>query len=150
LCYCFYSLFFAILSYPLGKLSDQKGPEKIFIFGLFVFALVYGIFAAASDWTILLVGLFLYGIFSAATDGVGKALVVGLAPKEQKATAIGLFVGCSGIATLAASVLCGYLWEDFGSAWTFGLSAGLALVCAISLFIFANHREANSAVNPVK
>ncbi len=135
LSFCFYNLVYAILSYPVGIWADRKGTKSIFMYGLFIFAIVYGIFASAHHWWILLPGLFLYGIFSAATDGVGKAMVIGMAPKNQKATAIGLFVGGSGFAMLVASVSTGWIWENFGSQWALGISSGIALIAAVLFYL---------------
>jgi len=144
LCYCFYNLVYALLSYPAGKLSDSWSREKVFGIGLLIFAGLYGIFAVTHSWTGILIGLFFYGIFSAATDGVGKALIVSVAPKEQKATAIGLFVGFSGLSSLTASVLCGWIWDRWGSFWAFGLSSGLALAAALVFFILLAKKGSGS------
>lgn len=135
LCYCFYNFFYALVSFPLGAWADRFSPKKIFTAGLFIFAVVYFIFAYAGSWPWLLVALFLYGLFSAATDGVGKAMIVELSPKNQKATAIGLFVGLSGVAALAASVLCGLLWETYGSVACFVFSAVLAVISGLLMLL---------------
>lgn len=135
LCYCFYNFFYAMVSFPLGAWADRYSPKLIFTMGLVTFAVVYSIFAYAGSWPWLLLALMLYGVFSAATDGVGKAMIVELSPKNQKATAIGMFVGLSGVAALAASVLCGWLWQTYGAQVCFAFSAVLALACAI-LMVF--------------
>jgi MFS family permease len=135
LSYCFFNLIYALCSYPLGAWADKKGAPKIFLAGLLIFALVYGIFAGASSWAHFMTGLFLYGLFNAATDGIGKAIVVQLAPRNQKATAIGLFVGLTGFSTLIASFVGGWIWDNFGSSWSFGLSAVLALMAAVIFYL---------------
>lgn len=135
LSYCFFSLIYALLSYPLGAWADQIGAPRIFVSGLMIFALVYITFGFASNWWHFLIGFFLYGIYNAATDGVGKALVVKLAPKDQKATAIGIFVGFTGFSSLLASVVTGWLWQNHGPQVSFALSASLAIMSAIVFMI---------------
>ncbi len=135
LSYCFFNLIYAALSFPLGAWADRRGTRQVFKAGLFLFVAVYGIFAVATEWWQVILGLALYGIFQAATDGVGKAMILQMAPPEQKATAIGLFVGITGFCSLIASVMFGLIWEQFGSSWSFGVSAGLALLAALILLL---------------
>lgn len=58
--YIFYNLIFALLAYPVGILADKLGLKKIFIAGLFIFALVYVGFAFNNN---LAVFLFLFSVW---------------------------------------------------------------------------------------
>ncbi|MEJ7671275.1 MAG: hypothetical protein WKF59_00755 [Chitinophagaceae bacterium] len=56
--YIFYNLIFALLAYPIGILADKLGLKKIFLAGLFVFAVVYAGFAVNSNLIIFFVLFF--------------------------------------------------------------------------------------------
>ena len=131
LMYCFYNLVYAVFSPYLGQLSDRIGRKKILICGLFVFALVYIGFSIATApfhyW--ILFGI--YGSYMAATDGVGKAFAVDLVPESYKATGIGMLATVTGISTLIASSVAGFLWDELGAGSTFyygAAGAGVAIV----------------------
>ena len=133
LLYCFYNLIYALASPYLGGLSDRIGRKRVLLWGLVVFAAVYGgfIFAtkAAEFW--LLFGI--YGLYMAATDGVGKAFAIDLVGEDKKATAIGYLGTVTGLSTLVASSVAGVLWDHFGPGATFAYGAIGALLAWVTL-----------------
>jgi MFS family permease len=131
--YVFYNLVYALSSYPMGVLADKLGTKKVMITGFFFFALTYAGFAfAAGSWMVFAL-FFLYGLYAAATEGVAKAWITNLAQEHETATAIGFFTSCQSICTLLASILAGLIWDGFGAAVTFAVSAAAALVVAVYL-----------------
>ncbi len=131
--YCFYNLIYALLSPFLGGLSDRIPRKWIMSGGLFIFAITYfGFSFVHGFWSFfLLFGI--YGIYMAATDGVGKALAVDLLPKDMKATGLGLLGSFTGIASFAASIIAGGIWDYFGAANSFYYSAAGAILAAIMM-----------------
>ncbi len=57
----------------------------------------------------------LYGVYMALTDGVGKALIADHAPQESRGLAMGIFYATTGLTTLLASLLAGWIWDRWGS-----------------------------------
>ena len=82
----------------------------------------------------------LYGIFTAMTAGVERALIAEIAPARLKGTMLGLHSTIAGIALLPASVICGFLWESFGSTVPFIIGASMSAVAAILLILFFTHQ----------
>ncbi len=134
--YIFYNLVYAIAAYPIGILADKLGLKKIFILGLFIFALVYTGFAFNNNMVIFILLFALYGIYQAATDGVSKAWISNIVDKRETATAIGTYTGFQSIATLIASSLCGLLWYNFGAMFTFLTTAAITVMVIIYLSFF--------------
>ena len=132
-----FNLVYAVLSGPLGALSDRIGRRKLIISGWLAYGLVYLGFAAShTGWHIwLLFGL--YGIYYAATEGVAKALVADLVPPERRGTAYGLYNAAIGLTVLPASLIAGLLWQGVGSWSGWGASApfyfgaGMALLAGL-------------------
>ncbi len=131
--YIFYNIVYALLAYPIGILADKLGLKKIFIFGLFIFALVYTGFALNNNLIIFILLFFLYGVYAAATDGISKAWISNIVDKKETATAIGTYTGFQSICALIASSFCGLLWYNFGSLVTFLTTAGVTLIVIIYL-----------------
>ncbi|MFN8473686.1 MAG: MFS transporter [Anaerolineae bacterium] len=128
LMYFGYNVVYALLATPLGALSDRRGRLPVLAAGYISFAVVYAGWAAATQswqaWTLFLV----YGIYAAATEGVGKALVVDLAPRAERGSALGWYNGLTGFAALPANLIGGWLWSVYGpgATFTFGAWAGFA------------------------
>lgn len=76
-----------------------------------IYAAVYLGFAATKTATAPWVLLGVYGLYQALAEDVSKALVAEVAPKEQRAGAIGLFYTLTGMGQLGASVAAGALWK---------------------------------------
>jgi MFS family permease len=134
--YIFYNLIFALLAYPVGILADKLGLKKIFIFGLFIFALVYVGFAFNNNLAVFLFLFFLYGLYAAATEGISKAWISNMVDKSETATAIGTYSGFQSICAFIASSLCGLLWYNFGAMFTFLITATVTVFVIIYLAFF--------------
>ena len=135
LAYVGYNLVYTALSFPAGVVSDRMPRAWLLVIGYLIFAAVYAGFAAAgSSWTVW--PLFaVYGAYIALTDGVSKALISDLAPKELRSSAMGLFQGIGGLAALSASITAGVLWDQVSDSAPFALGAVCALVAAAGLTV---------------
>jgi len=126
LAYIFYNLVFALGSYPLGVLGDRFSFKKVFVSGLFVFAIVYAGFAFTESTVVIFALFFLYGIYAAATEGITKAWITNIAHDANTATAVGFYTSCESVCALLASTMAGLLWNISGSAVTFIVTAASA------------------------
>ncbi len=139
--YIFYNLVYAIVAYPIGILADKIGLKKVFIFGLFIFAIVYACMAFAKVPYQFYVIFFLYGVYAAATEGITKAWISNISAKEDTATAIGTYSAFQSICTMIASSLAGFIWYKFGSNATFLLSAAMVFLVVLYIAIFAVEKK---------
>jgi MFS family permease len=131
--YIFYNLVFALFAYPIGILADRLGFKKTLLSGLVLFAAVYLGFAFVNSILAFIILFALYGLYAAATDGISKAWISNMVPKNETATAIGTFTGFQSLAALFASTVCGILWYNFGSITTFITTACVTLIAIIYL-----------------
>jgi len=77
-----------------------------------------------------------YGAYTAMIAGVERAFVAEISPPELKGTMLGLQSTVAGIALLPASVIAGFLWDNFGAAVPFVFGAALSLAAALILVVF--------------
>ncbi len=141
LLYVFYNFLYAMMSPYFGKKSDHLPRKNVFVFGMFIFSMVYLGFSFASEILHFIILFGLYGVYMAATEGVGKALAIDLFPQNQKATAVGVLGVTTGVSMILASTLAGYLWDHFGSSSTFLISASGSLLSAfLMLWMMRNHK----------
>ncbi|MDH4200629.1 MAG: MFS transporter [Spirochaetia bacterium] len=137
LVYILFNLVYAVASYPLGILADKLGMKNIFLFGLALFALVYTGMAMAKTSISFYILFGIYGVYMAATEGLSKAWISNLAQKKDTGTAVGLFVSLQSISLMIASAFAGLIWNLYGAAATFALtaSAGATVFAFILFFI---------------
>jgi MFS family permease len=133
--YIFYNLVYALFSFPIGAMADKIGIKTTFIIGLILFAIVYVGMAFVKTEMMLYALFFIYGIYAACTDGVSKAWIAKISPKEETATALGFYASFTSIATMLASFIAGILWVSFSPATTF-IVAGTGVVLVIIYFLY--------------
>jgi MFS family permease len=134
----------SVSNVPGGVLSDRIGRRPTLIAGWVVYALVYFLFARATQaweaWA-LFAG---YGIFFGLSEGTELALIADVAPADRRGSAYGWYYLAIGIGALPASLLFGVLWDRFGSPVAFSTGAGLALTAALALFALPSARPARA------
>ena len=132
------NLVYAATAYPFGRLSDRIGRKRIIVAGWGIYALTYIGFALASPmWHLVYVILLfaLYGVYYGAVEGVTRAFVADIVPREKRGTAYGLYHGAIGLSLLLASVTAGVLWEAIDPASTFFFGAAMAAVAMLGLIL---------------
>ena len=135
LLYFAYNLSAALLSFPLGRLSDRVGRKRLLVAGYLSFSLVYLGFALASEGWQLWPVFLLYGLHTALITGVERAFIAEIAPLRLKGSLLGLHATLQGLALLPASLIAGLLWTGLGATAPFYYGALMAL-CAALLLLF--------------
>lgn len=134
LLYLTYNVVYALGSYPAGRLSDRIGRKTLLVAGYLTYGLIYVAFALTTA-NLLFVLFGLYGVYIALTEGVEKALVSDLAPKDARATLIGLHATAVGIGLLPASVFAGFLYDALGAPAPFYFGGALGIAAALGLWL---------------
>ncbi|MGA8514258.1 MAG: MFS transporter [Burkholderiaceae bacterium] len=128
------NIVYAASAYPFGKLSDRMSHRALLAMGLVVLIAADLVLAQSNHWAVVLAGVALWGVHMGITQGLLASMVAGTAPADLRGTAFGFFNLMSGLAMLAASVVAGLLWDQWGAAFTF--YAG-AVFCLFSLVVLA-------------
>ena len=72
----------------------------------------------------------LYGLHQGAIQPVQKTFISELSPKRIRTSLMGTFQMVVGLCALPASVIAGFLWQSYGSNFTFGFSLILSIIAA--------------------
>lgn len=126
--------FYMLSAYPVGRLSDRIGRERLLGAGLVLLVLADLALAWAGSVGPVLLGVALWGLHMGFSQGILAALVADTTPAELKGTAFGLFNLLSGVALLLASGIAGWLWQTYDAAITFHAGA-LFSVAALALLL---------------
>src|ERR1700694_1561425 len=116
------NLAYTAIAYPAGPAADKGAPNHLLAWG--------------SSLPAIFAGVVLWGVHMGLTQGLLSALVADTAPERLRGTAFGVFYLVSGVALLAASVLAGWLWNEYGAAATFYTGAAFTATALAGLVTY--------------
>src|SRR5437868_7564403 len=130
-----FNITYTLGSWPAGWFSDHFSRRWIAAVGYLIFAAVYFVFGRAPSTLAIWITMAVYGVYYALTQPVLKALVVETVRPETRGRALGIYFFVTSIATLAASLITGELWKQYGASVPFYFSASLATISAVMLLV---------------
>lgn len=139
LLYLTFVLVASLSSIPLGRLSDKIGRKNTLAISFALWGIVTFSFIYLTGYLAIILIFVVYGLHLGSLTVVQKAFVSELAPKKYKASVLGGFQMVIGLAALPASLLAGYLWQNFGKFAPFYLSIVLTLISLI-LLVFVKEK----------
>jgi MFS family permease len=132
------NIVYALSAYPAGALSDRINRTGLLALGLVFLAGADLALAFLPSLSGLAFGVALWGLHMGLTQGLFAALVADTAPPALRGTAFGYFNLFTGLATLAASIIAGALWDAYGPAGTFLAGLGFTLASLAGLHAIGN------------
>ncbi|PIW67713.1 MAG: MFS transporter [Candidatus Omnitrophica bacterium CG12_big_fil_rev_8_21_14_0_65_42_8] len=123
--YIIHNVFYAGVSFPIGRLSDSLDKRKMLSMGYVLSAVMCAgfIFIVPKFW--YLAGLFILGgIYIASEDVLERTIASELLPSDLKATGYGALATVNGIGDFVSSIIVGLLWAYVSPAAGF-LYAGI-------------------------
>jgi MFS family permease len=131
-----YNLIYALVSFPVGRLSDRIGRKKIIVVGWSIYVVTYLLLAlASSEWYMLIIAI-TYGLYGGLADGVSKAFVADIVAARRRGIAYGLYHGMVGFALLLASVIAGVLWDNINPSAAFYFGAAMSGLAMVGMMFF--------------
>lgn len=108
----------AIFSTPLGRMADNIGRKKLFYMLTPIYCLANIVFILAPSPIWLLLGGFLMG-FRILTMFAYGSMTPELVPRECIGRWRGLIGLCTGLVSIPAPIIGGFIWECIGPEWVF-------------------------------
>lgn len=126
----------ALSVFPLGRISDKLGRRHMLLAGWTLYTAVYIGFGLASTNAQIYVLFICYGLFYGFTEGTERALLSEYAQMHDRGQTFGWYYLVMGLGALPASLIFGFVWQNFGSSAAFFLSASISACAAFGLFVF--------------
>ncbi|MCX6800427.1 MAG: MFS transporter [Candidatus Falkowbacteria bacterium] len=142
--YTLFNLTYALLSTQAGTTSDKIGHKKILLSGYLIFSLVYLLFGIIDSGIFLWFLFPAYGFYMALTEGVSRAYMTHLVPKEEIATAFGLQQTVTGLCSFISSLIAGLLWTHIGPQAPFIFGSIMAIIATFIFIIAEKSNETKS------
>lgn len=127
-----YSVVFAALLIPAGRIADLIGRRRVFLAGLGLFMLGSSLCVAAPSVPTLIAARMLQATGAAAMVPTSLALLLPEFPAARRATAVGLWAASAGIASASGPVLAGLLirWQGWPAIFLINLPIGAGAIIA--------------------
>ncbi|SDA38473.1 MFS transporter [Mesorhizobium qingshengii] len=127
------NVIYSLAAYPAGALSDRVNRLTMLIIGFSILIAADLVLARPGNLAGVALGVALWGLHLGFTQGLLATLVADTAPPELRGTAFGIFNLSGGLSLLAASLLAGMLWDNFGPQMTFLAGAGFTALALLGL-----------------
>jgi EmrB/QacA subfamily drug resistance transporter len=139
-----YTLVFASLLLTTGSLSDRQGRKRWFLIGLGVFTAGSALCGFAPNLGVLVAARALQAVGGAALSPASLSLLTSAFPDpRERAQAIGLWSGVSGLSLSAGPLIGGALVDGPGWRWVFFVNLPVGVIAYLAALRFL--RE---SVNP--
>lgn len=121
-------LMVGILVVPLSALTDRFGRVRGITVMVSVWSIATIACAVSASYGEMLVARFFVGVGEAAYTAAGVALIMGLFPKQVRATLVGAYSSGVPVGTVSGVALGGFIAERFGWRWSFAIMAAFGLL----------------------
>jgi len=144
-----YSLVFAAVLIPAGRLADRYGRKRIFMIGLAGFAAMSALCGLAPNVDVMIAGRTLQAIFAALVGPSSLALILPEFPPARRHIAIGTY-GMTGAAAAALGPTIGALLTEYVSwRWIFLVNVPIcAVVILFGLRLLRESRDPHAVGVP--
>jgi EmrB/QacA subfamily drug resistance transporter len=144
-----YSLVFAAMLIPAGRLADRYGRKRLFLVGLIGFAVMSGLCGIAPNAGVLVTGRALQAVFSALVVPTSLALILPEFPANRRHVAVGTW-GMTGAAAAALGPTIGALLTQYASwRWIFLVNVPIcALLVVFGLRLLRESRDPDASGLP--
>jgi EmrB/QacA subfamily drug resistance transporter len=137
-----YMLALASLVLVGGALGDRFGRRRVYLLGMGWFLVASALCAVAQSPSQLIATRVLQGMGAALLTPGGLAIIQSTFRREDRAAAIGVWAGLSGIAAAVGPFVGGWLVDNGGWRWIFGINVPLCVtVIALTLWATPESRD---------
>jgi len=123
-----YTIIFAALLVPAGRLGDRAGRKRIFLTGVVVFTAASALSGAAPEPELLIAARSLQAVGGALLFPSALALVLGEFPQERRSTAVAIWAGIGALAAALGPSVGGIIIDTAGWRWAFYMNLPVGLV----------------------
>ena len=141
LLYVLFNVVFVLVSLPSGILSDRLGRRPVLAFSFVLFAATCLVMASANGLLLLVLGFALFGVYKGSSEGVFKAFVIDVVPKDLRGTALGVYHTGIGLVMLPGGIIAGLLWDSVGAWGTFAYGIVMSIAALSLLFLLTGERR---------
>jgi EmrB/QacA subfamily drug resistance transporter len=126
-----YNLSFAVLLLTGAALGDRFGRRRMFAAGIALFALASAACALSGSIGWLIAARSVQGAGAALVMPLAMAILSGAFAKDERARALGIFSGVTGLALIIGPAVGGFITESLGWRWIFWINLPIGMIAIV-------------------
>lgn len=123
-----YTIIFAALLVPSGRLADRVGRKRVFLLGVVIFTTASALCGAAPSPELLIAARSLQAVGGALLFPSALALVLGEFPQHRRASAVAIWAGVGALAAALGPSVGGVIIDTAGWRWAFYMNVPVGLI----------------------
>jgi EmrB/QacA subfamily drug resistance transporter len=127
-----YTIVFAALLVPSGRLADRTGRKRIFLIGVVIFAVASGLCGAAPSVEALIGARVLQAVGGALLFPASLALVLNEFPQSKRAAAIGIWAAVGALAAALGPSVGGIIIDTLDWRWAFYINLPVGVIALVA------------------
>jgi predicted MFS family arabinose efflux permease len=127
-----FTLLYAVVGLPLGRLSDRKERRKILAAGVFLWSLLTALSGVARSFVQLIVARLGVGVGEATCSPASTSLIGDLVPASSRARAVAIWMLGLPLGLGLANGAGGWILQNWGWRNAFYIAAIPGLLCAVA------------------
>src|SRR5499425_3227217 len=127
-----FTLLYAVVGLPLGRLSDRKERRKILAAGVFLWSLLTAASGMARSFAQLIVARLGVGVGEATCSPASTSLIGDLVPTNQRARAVAVWMLGLPLGLGLANGAGGWILQNWGWRNAFYVAAIPGILCAVA------------------
>jgi MFS family permease len=144
-----FTLLYAVVGLPLGRLSDKKPRRKILAAGVFVWSLLTAVSGLARSFAQLIVARLGVGVGEATCSPASTSLIGDLFPTTQRARAVAIWMLGLPLGLGLANGAGGWILQNWGWRNAFYIAAIPGIFCAIAALAMREPQRGMAEVHKV-
>ena len=128
-----YTIVFAALLIPMGRLADRLGRRRVFSAGVLVFTVGSALSGLAPSVGLLIVFRIVQAIGAATVVPASLALVLGAFPQSRRSAAVGIWAAVGAVAAALGPSLGAVVVEAASWRWTLFLNIPLGVLTLLAI-----------------
>jgi MFS transporter, DHA1 family, inner membrane transport protein len=140
-----------VVGAPTIAVLSARVTRRSLLMGLMgVFALANLLSALSPTYAWMLLFRFLSGLPHGAYFGIATLVAASLVPTQRRTQAVGRVLLGLTVATIVGVPLANWMGRIYGWRWAFVMVAGLALLCAVLIALFAPRDRILASASPLR
>ncbi|MFE4710696.1 MFS transporter [Paenibacillus sp. NPDC056722] len=147
-----YTITFAVMTIPLGRLAEIYGKNKIYILGFIIFCVGSLVCAFSTDVYLLIIGRGIQSIGAAIIFPISMVIGISTVSIEKRSKVIAILGVTQGLSAALGPSIGGLITQFLGWRWVFLINVPLSIIAiGISLFCLnINNEEKIKSKNDYK
>src|ERR1051325_12053456 len=144
-----FTLIYAVVGLPLGRLSDRNSRKTILAWGVFVWSILTAASGLAQNFAQMFVMRLGVGVGEATCAPAANSLIGDLYPADRRAKAVAIFMLGLPLGIAFSYAVSGFIAQSYGWRSAFYIAGIPGLICAISAYFINEPTRGASEVHAI-